>query len=384
LPATVPILPEENFIITLLQDPAKALNECASLSHELDTGKLLKFLQWNRLIPYLYREIKDKQAEKLFSSIFLSKIALVYKQEVLKSMKREAVLKKTLSLLSNANINVTLLKGALFAYTYYSSPELRPSYDIDLLIDPDRIKKAQEILLEAGYEKWYEIESAHTMGQMPHLPGLKYMDIPVELHHHLFHGFEKETGSAPDIFTNTQKINLFGYNINVLLPEITLFYLLYHIHKHMQDGYSRFIWVFDIKLLLEKEERVDIDNTFRTLLKQSNKKNEIEEIIYFMELVTGSKFYNFIGNEKIISEFLSKCHSNRESEYIKTIHALKRLPSTKHKIKFILGRLFPSFIYVKFRYGVKNNIAVVLCYFRIYYEYLVKLIRVVGKRRFEV
>ena len=57
-----------------------------------------------------------------------------------------------LGALGAAGIPVLLLKGAAFAYALYPEPWLRPRQDTDLLISPNDVAEAGQLLERAGYQ----------------------------------------------------------------------------------------------------------------------------------------------------------------------------------------------------------------------------------------
>jgi hypothetical protein len=62
-------------------------------------------------------------------------------------------LEVVLAALTEAGLLTILLKGAALAYTLYPDPALRPMSDLDLLIHPQDLKQAVQVIQSMGYRK---------------------------------------------------------------------------------------------------------------------------------------------------------------------------------------------------------------------------------------
>jgi len=82
---------------------------------------------------------------------------------------REASIDRLLSAFAAAKLPMVLLKGAALAHSLYPSPELRPSVDIDILIDPADAQPAAALARGLGYVFAPEHRSRFA-GRWHHLP----------------------------------------------------------------------------------------------------------------------------------------------------------------------------------------------------------------------
>jgi hypothetical protein len=82
---------------------------------------------------------------------------------------RESCIDRLLEAFAAAEIPVILLKGAALAHLIYPAPELRPTVDIDILIDPANTDQAIKVALDLGYvfEARYK---SNFSARMHHLP----------------------------------------------------------------------------------------------------------------------------------------------------------------------------------------------------------------------
>jgi putative nucleotidyltransferase-like protein len=63
----------------------------------------------------------------------------------------QRTLRHAVGVLDDAHVSVTVLKGAHTAYVYFPEPGARPMADLDLLIEPASVPRAEAALAAAGY-----------------------------------------------------------------------------------------------------------------------------------------------------------------------------------------------------------------------------------------
>ncbi|MDB4870317.1 MAG: hypothetical protein JWL97_1321 [Gemmatimonadales bacterium] len=99
----------------------------------------------------------------------IERLALVWSFK-LRLLERRLI--ESVAILSDANIEVILLKGAALAFTTYDGFVDRPMADIDLLVDPAKAELAWNLMQQAG---WVCNNSEHPVGAWKnhhHLPPL--------------------------------------------------------------------------------------------------------------------------------------------------------------------------------------------------------------------
>ena len=176
---------------TLLLDLcAKALfDKNASLPEEYDTKEIVKESVRQTVFPTVYSFIKDNcddTCDKRFSQIIAKNIRVEYTHNEIHRV------------LSENNIPYVILKGVASA-GYYKEPMLRMMGDVDVLVSPDNITKADELLKSIGFVTTDDIN-----GDDMHI-GYKRKDgISCELH--------RRIGWAPN--------NSVGDTVNKYLSDI--------------------------------------------------------------------------------------------------------------------------------------------------------------------
>jgi Uncharacterised nucleotidyltransferase len=180
----------------------------------------------NRLGALLYFYCgKDKILPDLWqdkwSAEFISKSA--------EELRQATELKSIFKLLSDNNIESAPLKGVCMAYNYYPHPALRSMSDFDILICPENIKKAFQLLINNGFSSGYDFKISHHEPQLSSPRG-----FVVELHSHI--GPDLVLCEYDALWKDCQKIDFKGQNIINLSPEITLLHAVNHAFRDKLIG----------------------------------------------------------------------------------------------------------------------------------------------------
>lgn len=151
-------------------------------------------------------------------------------------------------------VRAAVLKGPALAERLYPEPGLRWSTDIDILVaeaDTDRAVAALEPLgyavedrLAAGYARRHH-HHLHLYGRRPPV---------IELHFRAYVGFGVVI-HAEDLLERARPHRTAGGGrCLVLAPEDEALYLAVHVAGHCCD---RLVWLYDLKLLVEREPALD-------------------------------------------------------------------------------------------------------------------------------
>ncbi|HEY4785458.1 MAG TPA: nucleotidyltransferase family protein [Bacteroidales bacterium] len=344
-----------------------------------DEQELMACLDWNKLVPAFYTAvIQNKLLEDYFSSEFLLELKTYYRSSVLHSMQLEGVFRSMVPLLQKENIDIILFKGIVLAQLVYPTPTLRPMLDIDLLVEPNNVDKARQILVRAGCTPMYETESRHTMGHWRHIPPLVYRDIPIEIHQRLLLPHETMYPGMEEMAEKVIAIDILGSRFRTLSPEYHLFYLVYHLQKHALQGYIKLIWLLDIRLFLEKYQSALHTEELEYLTSGSkdiyHSFAAVQNILN-CKLIKIPEDYPVKEIDKAGSLFLTRCNNKRLAEpKIKSFHVIRKRNTFKGKFLFIFGRLFPNTAYVRSIFHVRYKILTPFYYPVLYSKYLRKLI----------
>ncbi len=334
------------------------------------------FLAWNRLTPLLYRTIRKQKAEAYFSDSFMTKLTQLHQRGVAKSLQMEMVLKEILPHLEKENIKPILLKGVALAFSVYDNPALRPMLDIDMLFAGGQEKHARDILLSLGGEETYAEESPHTTGLWQHIPPIKFKNVIIELHNHIAASYDPGFLPLEQIIKNPGSITIGDHYCLVFRSEMQVYHLLSHMHKHVLAGYSRLIWLADLHLYIGQHGHTIDWQNFRTLAENTGLAAPFEKYLQLLNTLLTTGLPLELKDNPYAEEFLKICRKTVPGEkQIGTLDMMGKLTTTRQRILFLRGKLFPSVEYVKKKYNVKSRTAAVLYYPLVYIQYFRKIFK---------
>ena len=171
--------------------------------------------QLGALFYYYFRQLDIELPDDcdINRDIFLAATSL--------SMRREAQLKKIFNAFAKENIAGTLLKGAYTAEACYPHSGLRTMSDLDILLLPDDIYRARELLVSMGYEPF-----RGSVDNEKHLTALCHPKeaLAVELHH----AIAKEYITAEKIWQYTIPAENLNESCRFFCPEMLLLHNCLH------------------------------------------------------------------------------------------------------------------------------------------------------------
>ncbi len=163
---------------------------------------------------------------------------------------REREIVRVLAALDHVNVDALLVKGTGLAYTLYSAPELRPRIDTDILVRPDQVESAIDVLEEAGYSR-----AAQNTGHLvSHQRAMVRRD-----NHAVWHALDLHWKVAnPHVFANLLTFEelwaeaiaapSLGPHARTVAPTHALLIATIHLAAHHAHHF-RLIWSYDIHLM---------------------------------------------------------------------------------------------------------------------------------------
>lgn len=273
------------------------------------------------------------------------------------------------ALLEKEGIKVVLLKGLALEHTVYGSRGLRQMSDADLLVAPSDALKARNILVREGFRSM-PLKSPlyrHIILDLGnHLPELHRGGISVDLHYRLF---GPEGGEM--VVRAIEESEMTGRLFRVLPPMTSFLALVSHIYKHEVKGeFQLRLWT-DIFLLLERYGQRILADGLPAAADEAGISAEARIVLTVMEQVWGVAIPEVMRAQSSEEQakadrFLSDLAHPGNIEPASQREMFKRnlvaLRSTRKKIIFILGDVFPSLGFMKKRYGCRSSLGAVLYY----------------------
>jgi len=211
------------------------------------------------IAPLIYWKFKHKP--EVFQTLAPASIYSLLQAEYYRNLARNQVLfaelERILRGLQEAGIPVIGLKGAVLATTLYEDIGLRPMSDLDLLVQPEQVEAAVELIRAMGYERQelsnndaLEKELAHHV----HLTQVGKPNLEVEVHWRLASGEASLFQPRMEWFwQNTltwQSKSNHGY---ILSSTAHLLFLCAHLALQHGIGMGALIWFMDIYKLIERD-----------------------------------------------------------------------------------------------------------------------------------
>jgi hypothetical protein len=173
---------------------------------------------------------------------------------VVRSLARSVILVQRLGEvlheLESQNIASLVLKGPVFAEILYQSPALRPFEDLDLLIRPEDMKRAADILKKNDFREITSERERRFLKSGFHRKFRTSQGVVVELHWELLHpDFSALPASA--LWEKAQTKMLYGKSINTISDTDQFIYACIHLAKHLcSHALTKGIWISDLERLL--------------------------------------------------------------------------------------------------------------------------------------
>jgi hypothetical protein len=171
---------------------------------DVSWSRLAHTLYWRRLLPTLGPRILELAGDRA-SDDFAAAV-----EQALETGRRQSVFlqftaMRVMDLLTDAGIRCSPLKGPLMGEALYGDPGRRLSSDIDLLVAPDELRAAVEVVRGLGYEAPTDYVDRHGLPLLHFALAHGQRELPsLELHwrvHWYERGFSCERLLPPTVHT---------------------------------------------------------------------------------------------------------------------------------------------------------------------------------------
>jgi hypothetical protein len=242
-----------SYVKSVLEDESPLAPQ-ASLD---EWSSLLDFLRSNWMIPFFYRKIGSLPQECRPPETITDEMRQVYLVSVVRSLHMERQLQEIIEAFREQAVRVLVLRGPALAFSLYDDPAMRPSGDLDLLVIPEQVIQARDILESLGYtclaRRFETAKDFFREECFVHQndPNNKF---PVDLHwvhwelHPFFRGSEQV--DMMDLFHRAWEVGTPSLTFETLHPVDYLIHSAIHlimIHKNEM----RLSWVYDTVLLAQ-------------------------------------------------------------------------------------------------------------------------------------
>ena len=198
------------------------------LAGEMDWDLLLEKATWHRLLCLASHHLKNADLRALVPQLVLQKLQRVYYLSLARNMLFQDGLSQLLSALNKEGIPVIVLKGPALLGSVYQDISLRPMSDLDILIQPEHLDRAEAIALRQGFvyiASRYSQELARM--KVRHLANMVHVQkrIPLEIHQHIVDLDSPYHFDLSSFWARAQHVTILGADALTFAPEDLLIYL---------------------------------------------------------------------------------------------------------------------------------------------------------------
>jgi hypothetical protein len=247
----------------LLATPGRPISAAARQAlagaSERDYEAALVELEPHKVFPLLDHQLGLLGLSALLPAKVQERLANVRRQVRALNMLHVLTAAGALKAASDAGESLLVLKGLLFADSYYPDVSTRPMGDIDLVAMPGRGEALFALLERAGFRRVEEEVPQEHAALYVSPQGMK-CDA-----HRAMHMFDGEDFEA---LTRSIELKLVrGVHVRCFEPNAMLAHLVTHCHGHHLDLGFVLLWLIDVALVLRAHAReVDPDRVRHILL----------------------------------------------------------------------------------------------------------------------
>ncbi|MGM0889323.1 MAG: nucleotidyltransferase domain-containing protein [Bacillota bacterium] len=239
----------------------------SELFKDLDWELFLQLVRHHRVYPLIYSKLKNIN-EKLVPPNIIRILSQEYKKNTFQMLHLSGEMGQVSKLFIESKIRLLFVKGPVIADDIYGDISLRTSKDLDILISKSDLKRADELLLDLGYEreeipglfdvwKWWNHHISYIHPQKR---------IQIEIHWRLHPPPMKEP-SFNELWERRRESSLTSYPVYFFGKEDLFLYLVFHGVRH---GWFRLRWLADIDQIIRNK---NISEESNLLLKEFQHKH---------------------------------------------------------------------------------------------------------------
>ncbi|MEC0178123.1 nucleotidyltransferase family protein [Paenibacillus favisporus] len=214
----------------------------------VDWKEWIRLAHHHRVYPLLYMRLKERGYEGIPSSV-MDSLYSKYSANVISMLRLSSEMEKINSALMEHQVEAIFLKGPVLAQQLYGDLSLRTSKDLDVLVSPKHLEKAEGILSELGYVTEDEKTLGSWKRKKHHISYVHPLYFTqVELHWRM--SAELPGTSFRTLWDRRTTVSFSGRPIHYLSDGDLFMYLVSHGARH---GWFRLRWLCDIDRMIQKK-----------------------------------------------------------------------------------------------------------------------------------
>lgn len=236
--------PELRVILDVIRSHADV--EGLEWPEQIDWERFLQLLEIHQLAPILLEEFSP--LSNRFPSSIASAIQDRARAVALRNLEYLGELRTLDAGFRDRGVPYLLLKGPALSQDLYGNPVLRPYIDLDILVQPDDLSEARDLMERSGFQRR---DNPPKPGHRPYHMTLQKGTLTVELHWRLSHYHEEWLEDLERVFRQSKEVTLPGFQVSTLADKDCLKFLLLHGAYHR---WRRLKWLLDVQRLGSKCE----------------------------------------------------------------------------------------------------------------------------------
>ena len=251
------VSPEMALLIACLQARSDHADAGEKIRRIIESGirwdEIDRLAAGHKIAPIVFHTIRN-HAWSLTPGAFGGKLREAATGAAMQSLALWKELLRLLEALERIGVEALPIKGPVLAATLDGSLSLREYEDLDLVVRPEHLLQARDLLLREGYflATFTHTDTDSAIWQSEHrelLFGHKTRRSAVDLHWALLSRYLPFQLPVEKVWEAALPRSVLGRNILTLSPGHELLYLCLHGAKH---GWSRLCWIADVAQLVEK------------------------------------------------------------------------------------------------------------------------------------
>jgi hypothetical protein len=226
----------------------------------IDWDAFIRLVDRHRAPAPVYRTLNTFR-EKNIPETTLIRLKERFHRNTQQVLAKTAELVRIVKRFEQNNIPVLPLKGPVLALQVYDDLGSRHVGDLDIMVPPDRVKEAENLLVQQGYKRTHPdfhltqkqyavyVRNNHHFGYF-----CKDRRIRVELHWRFGSNRYLFPLRFDDLWRNRQTVRLGGADMASLSLEHTILFLCTHGAVH---AWFRLFWLNDIARIMIKNDSMD-------------------------------------------------------------------------------------------------------------------------------
>ena len=229
------------------------------LAGPLDWEFLLRSACWHGLVPFLHHNLSPHFAEAVPAHV-AEQLRLDFESVARANLALTAELLRILALFEAHSIIAIPLKGPALAAFLYANVAFRQSVDLDILVAPQHLPAAKQLLLSEGYQMALRLNPAQESVHLQNDCNYAFVSLdgrcPIEIHWQIVPRYFSVAFETASFWRRLGSVSLGQKSVPMFSPEDLLLVLSVHGTKHC---WERLSWICDVAALIRRCPELDWD-----------------------------------------------------------------------------------------------------------------------------